>query len=113
MTLSEYYSQFLEYIGVESTQCFTTHVAAEVAAAHHIGLNHEQLKQFLARRTEITSVACALKGELLSVEKIERILAARESGAIKPKEILSLAFAKEEIHEKYVDEIGTQEAGNA
>jgi hypothetical protein len=72
-----------------------------VAAAHSIGLTFEQLKQFLARRTEITSVACALKGSLLSVEAIERILEARLNGAVYPKDVLSQAFSQEEIHENF------------
>ena len=107
MTLREYYEKFQEYVTGEPTGSFSMHMAAEVAAAHEIGLTFEQLKQFLARRTEITSVANALVDPTLPVEVIERILVARQSGAVHPKEILVQAFAKGEVHEKFRAEVYT------
>ena len=88
------------------------HIAAEIAAAHHIGLSFEQLQQFLVRRTEITSVAVALKGSTLSAEKIERILGARQNGAIQPKDVLLQAFAPNEVHDKYLSGAPDHPAGD-
>lgn len=101
MELSEYFEQFERRLNVACGSGFTSDVAAEIAAAHSIGLELDQLQKFLARRTEITSVSVALKGATLPVEKIERILSARRNGAVYPKDILSQAFSKEEIHEKF------------
>lgn len=105
MTLPEYFAGFHERMTGRSGPGFPMNVAAEVAAAHEIGLTFEQLQAFLARRTEITSVACALRGPLLSVESIQRILAARAAGAVHPKEILLQAFSREEVHEKLEGEL--------
>jgi hypothetical protein len=111
MTLSEYYVHFYERTIGRDGPGFTMQVAAEVAAAHEIGLTFDQLQAFLARRTQITSVACALKGPVLKVEAIERIIAARGAGAVHPKDVLLSAFSPEEIHEKFETELqreGTQ-----
>lgn len=105
MKLSDYYAEFYKRTTGHSGPGFTMEVAAEVAAAHEIGLTFEQLQAFLARRTQITSVACALKGALLPVEAIERILAARSAGATYPKDVLLSAFSSEEIHEKFEAEL--------
>ena len=105
MTLHEYYEQFHKYNTGEAHGNFTMHVAAEVAAAHELGLSFEQLKQFLARRTEITSVAVALKSSTLAAEAIERILEARRNGAVYPNEVLAQAFTKQEVHEKFQSEV--------
>ncbi|MYM67180.1 hypothetical protein GTP45_10090 [Pseudoduganella sp. FT55W] len=100
MELSEYFEEFARRLNLDTGAGFPANVAAEIAAAHSIGLELDQLQKFLARRTEITSVAVALKGNTLSVEKIERILSARRNGAIYPKEVLAAAFTEDEIHEK-------------
>lgn len=105
MTLREYYEQFHQFITGELGGNFTTQVAAEVAAGYELGLSFEQLKRFLARRTEITSVAVALKRPTLSVAAIEEILEARRNGAIYPKDVLARAFAAEEVHEKFHAEV--------
>jgi len=105
MTLSDYYAQFYQRMTGHAGPGFTMQVAAEVAAAHEIGLSFEQLQAFLARRTQITSVACALRGPILPVESIERLLAARKAGAVSPKEVLLTAFSQEEIHEKFENEL--------
>ena len=101
MTLSEYYAQFQAAVSGAAEGNFPRHVAAEVAAGYEIGLTLEQLQRFLARRTEITSVAVALSTSTLSAEQIERILAARSSGAVHPKEVLAQAFTVEEVQEKF------------
>jgi len=101
MKLSEYFEQFERRLNVEAGTGFPANIAAEIAAAHSIGLSLEQLQAFLARRTEITSVAVALKGHTLSVEKIKRILSTRRQGLIYPKDILGEAFSKDEILEKF------------
>ena len=105
MELSEYFEQFALRLNVDNGTGFPANVAAEIAAAYSIGLDLDQLQQFLARRTEITSVAVALKGNTLPAEQIERILDARRNGAVHPKEVLALAFAKDEIHEKFHDDL--------
>jgi hypothetical protein len=105
MSLANYYAQYQEFVTGKGEGNFTSHVAAEVAAAYEIGLTFEQLQRFLARRTEITSVAVALKGSTLPAEAIERILEARHGGAVSPKEVLERAFSKEEVHEKFHSEV--------
>ena len=105
MTLREYYEKFHQLITGELGGDFTTQVAAEVAAGYETGLGFEQLKRFLACRTEITSVAVALKGATLSVAEIERILEARRNGAAYPKAVLCRAFAAEEVREKFHAEV--------
>lgn len=111
-TLSEYFDQFARLLDVSPGYGMTAQVAAEVAAGYHIGLSPEQMQRFLARRTEITSVAVALAGPKLSVEAIERILEARRDGAIYPKEVLARAFMPEEVHEKFRSEVFSKEASN-
>lgn len=103
MTLNEYCEEFHRLMTGETSNGhgFTTQIGAEVAAAHEIGLTFEQLRRFLARRTEITSVATALVGPRLSVDAIERILEARRSGAVYPKDVLAMAFSPDEIHERF------------
>ena len=103
MTLSEYCEEFHRLMTGETShgRGFTMHVGAEVAAAYEIGLTFDQLCQFLARRTEITSVASALVGPRLRLDAIERILEARRNGLVYPKEILATAFSPEEVHEKF------------
>jgi hypothetical protein len=76
-----------------------------VAAGYEIGLTFEQLKLFLARRTEITSVAVALKSGTLSAGELDRIVEARCAGAVLPREILARSFSKEEIQEKFHHEV--------
>jgi hypothetical protein len=112
MTLTEYYEGFQRFIGVADGS-FPRHVAAEVAAAHDIGLTFEQLKQFLACRTEITSVAVALTTSTLSAAVIERILRAKQQGAVHPTEILSTAFSADEIQEKFHAEVFGRRGGDA
>ena len=111
MNLREYYEQFLEHLTGQVEQNFPVQVAAEVTAAHSIGLSFEQLQQFLARRAEITSVAFALKGDTLPVDKIERILAARNAGAVHPRDVLTTAFAPHEIREKFTGTNPTNSGG--
>lgn len=101
MTLQEYVEQFLQSVEVEPGYAVTVQVAAELAAGHEIGLTVEQMRRFLARRTEITSVAVALKSHTLSVGDIERILEARKSGVVYPKDVLARVFTPEEVHEKF------------
>jgi hypothetical protein len=105
MSLSEYYAQLQAAVSGSREGNFPRQVAAEVAAGYEVGLTVEQLKNFLARRTEITSVAVALNSSTLSSEQIERILAARRNGAVYPKEVLARAFSKEEIQEKFHNEV--------
>src|SRR4051812_1563413 len=100
MTLQEYFEGFARYFNLDHFQGFTMQVAAEVAAAHEIGLDFEDLRKFLASRTGITSVAFALKDELLPANTIERILSARREGLIYPKDILVQRFSRDELHEK-------------
>jgi hypothetical protein len=113
MNLREYYEQFHKHLTGESGPGFPMHIAAEVAAAHSIGLSFEQLQQFLARRTEITSVAIALKGNTLPAEKIERILDARRIGVVQPNDVLFHAFAPDEIHEKSIGTAPDRPSGDA
>ena len=103
MTLSEYCEEFHRLMTGETSngRGFTMQVAAEVAAAHEIGLTFDQLRRFLARRTEITSVATALVGPRLSISALERILEARREGAVYPKDVLARAFSQDEIHERF------------
>ncbi len=99
MNLAEYYAEFHRFITGEVGN-FPAHVAAEIAAAHEIGLTFEQLKRFLARRTEITSVSSALVASTLPVETVQRILDARSDGAVLPNGILSQAFSPEEVRQE-------------
>lgn len=101
MTLREYFEQFAQQVSVEPGYGLTTQVAAEVAAGYSIGLSPEQMHKFLARRTEITSVAIALKGPTLSIDAIEKILEARCNGAVYPKDVLVQAFEPEEVRENF------------
>lgn len=101
MTLEAYFDQFAELLSVEPQTGITTQVAAEIAAGYHIGLSPEQMRRFLARRTEITSVAVALKSSTLSAETIERILEARQNGAVYPAEVLARAFSPDEVREQF------------
>lgn len=102
MTLQEYVDQFLQFVEAGAAYGVTSQVAAELAAGYEIGLSVEQMRRFLARRTEITSVAVALKSHTLSVRDIERILEARRSGAVYPKDVLAQVFMPEEVHEKFL-----------
>jgi hypothetical protein len=105
MTLREYFEQFVKQVSVEPGYGVTGQVAAEIAAGYEVGLTPEQMHRFLARRTQITSVAVALKSPTLSVDAIERILEARRQGAVYPKEVLARAFPPEEVHERFRSEV--------
>jgi len=105
MTLSEYFEGFNKFVSGTPSGNFPRHVAAEVAAGHEIGLTFEQLNRFLARRTEITSVAVALKASTLSPEVVVRITEARQSGAVTPSEVLARAFSPAEVQEKFHHEV--------
>jgi hypothetical protein len=105
MSLSEYYAQVQAALSGSHEGNFTRHVAAEVAAGYEIGLTIEQVRHFLACRTEITSVAVALNTSTLSAEQIGRILEARRHGAGDPKAILAQAFTKGEVQEKFHREV--------
>lgn len=105
MTLGEYFEAFAKQVSVEPGFGVITQVAAELTAGYEVGLTPEQMHRFLARRTEITSVAVALRGPTLSVNAIERILEARRNGAVYPKDVLARAFAPEEVHEKFRSQI--------
>lgn len=101
ISLSEYFAGFRRHLGEYLPADFPARLAADIAAAHEIGLDFEQLQAFLARRSAISSVACALESPQLTPAQIERILAARDAGAIHPSEILAQAFASNEIREKF------------
>lgn len=98
MNLEEYFAEFKTAVGVDSAFGLTVHVAAEVAAGHAIGLTVAQMHAFLARRTQITSAAVALKGPYLSPEQIARIDLAPADGAVYPKDVVLKAFTPEEVH---------------
>ena len=107
MNLREYFEQFEKFANPSSVgQGFTMTVAAEVAAAYEVGLSFEQLQRFIARRAEITSVACALKGPTVPVSTVERILEARKNGLIYPRDILANVFSPSEIQERFGIEKG-------
>ena len=97
MNLEEYFAEFKAVVNVDAGSGITVHVAAEVAAGHAIGLSVAQMHAFLARRTQITSVAAALKGHFLSPEQIAKIDLARAEGAVEPKEVIRKAFTPEEL----------------
>ena len=101
MTLHQYFDEFCKSVEVEPGYGITGQVAAELAAGYEIGLTIDQMRQFLARRTEITSVAAALKSPNLSAQGIERILEARAAGAVYPKDVLAHAFRPDEVHPKF------------
>jgi len=97
MNLEEYFAEFKAAVNVDAGSRITVHVAAEVAAGFAIGLTVAQMHAFLARRTEKTSVAVALKDHFLSPEQIARIDLARAQGAVEPKEVILRAFTPEEV----------------
>lgn len=107
MNLEEYFAEFKAAANVDAGSGITVHVAAEVAAGHAIGLTVAQMHAFLARRTQITSVAVALKGHFLSPEQIARIDLARAEGAVEPKEIILRAFTSEEVRPDLLAKIST------
>ena len=97
MTLTEYFAEFQKAVDVDPASRITTHVAAELAAGHSIGLSVTQMNDFLARRTGITQIAVALAGHTLSAEQIARIDEARAGGAVWPKDVIAKAFTRDEI----------------
>ncbi|WP_143100070.1 hypothetical protein [Variovorax sp. 770b2] len=107
MDLEEYFAEFKTAVNVGAGFGLTVHVAAEVAAGHSIGLTFAQMHAFLARRTQITSVAFALKGPFLSPEQIARIDLARAEGAVDPKDVILRAFTQEEVRSDLLTKIST------
>lgn len=97
MTLEEYFAEYKKTVNVDPAFGLTVHVAAEVAAGHAIGLTVAQMHAFLARRTQITGAAIALKGPYLSPEQIARMDLARAEGAVYPKDVILKAFTPEEV----------------
>jgi hypothetical protein len=109
MTLREYYEGFHRYV-TGRDGVFTHPAAADVAAAHELGLTFEQLQRFFALRLSISNVTRALKNPSVPVETIERIQAAQASGAVYPKDVLSKAFSRDEVHEQFhMDIFGDRE----
>jgi len=107
MNLDEYFAAFKTAVNVDAGSGITVHVAAELAAGHEIGLTVAQMHAFLARRTQITSIAVALKGHFLSPEQIARIDLARAEGAVEPKEVILRAFTPEEVRPDLLAKIST------
>jgi len=99
MNLSEYFREFCEAIGLDADKPMPANVAAEVAAGHAVGLTVQQMRAFLARRTQITSVTVALKDATLSAAVVERIDKARADGAIYPHEVIAKAFSPAEVRD--------------
>jgi len=100
MTLREYYEGFHRHVAGEDG-VFTHPIAADVVAAHELGLTFEQLQRFFAVRLSISNVTQALNNPRVPVETIERIKAAQLSGAVYPKDVLSRAFSRDEVHEQF------------
>lgn len=99
MSLREYFNEFGELIGIEADKPMPTNVAAEVAAGYAVGLTVQQMRAFLARRTQITSIAVALKDTTLSAAVVERIDKARTEGAVYPHEVIAKAFSPAEVRD--------------
>jgi hypothetical protein len=97
MNLSEYFSEFNELIGLEADKPMAANVGAEVAAGYAVGLTVQQMRAFLARRTQITSIAVALKDGMVSAAIVERIDKARAEGAVYPHEVIARAFSAAEV----------------
>ena len=97
MKLAEYYEQYRSTLAAEFKGDFPRDIASCIAAGYYAGLSVEQLHVFMAKRAEISSVSVALANQNTSVADMEKIVQARESGKIYPKEILRHAFKPEEI----------------
>ncbi|MVF14846.1 hypothetical protein FT643_22170 [Ketobacter sp. MCCC 1A13808] len=105
MTLSEYYEEYRKALACEFEGDFPRDIASCIAAAHYAGLSIEQLKKFMIRRSEISSVSVALENQNTSISDIEKIIASREEGKLTPSEILLHAFNPLDVKEKYRAEI--------
>lgn len=101
MNLSEYFSEFCKDIGLDAEKSMPANIAAEVAAGHAVGLTVQQMRAFLARRTQITSIAVALKDATVSAAVVERIDRARAEGAIYPHEVIAKAFSPTEVRDDF------------
>lgn len=101
MNLDEYFTEFNKAIDCDGGSPMPANVAAEVAAGHAIGLTVQQMRAFLARRTQITSISVALRDPTLSAAVIEKIDRARGAGAIFPDEVLAKAFSPAEVREEF------------
>ena len=110
MNLTEYFREFSELVGLEGVQAMPTNVGAEVAAGHAIGLTVQQMRAFLARRTQITSIAVALKDGTISAAVIERIDKARAEGAVYPHEVIAKAFSIAEVRDALQAEVFKDDA---
>lgn len=77
----------------------SANLGAEVAAGYAIGLTVQQMRAFLARKTQITSVAAALNDATISAAVVERIDTARAEGAVYPHEVIANAFSTAEVHD--------------
>jgi hypothetical protein len=107
MNLQEYFDEFRAAVKLDAGLGLPVQVAAEVAAGHAIGLTVAQMHAFLTRRTQLTSVAFALRGPLLSAEQIGRIDLARAEGAVFPKDVILKAFTPEELRPDVLDKIAS------
>lgn len=101
MNLDEYFSEFNQSVDLEAGSLMPMNIAAEVAAGYAIGLTVPQMRAFLTRRTQITSIAVALTDVKLSADVIERIDRARAEGAVFPHEVLAKAFSPTEVREEF------------
>jgi hypothetical protein len=113
MTLAEYYRAFQRCLPAPVEGDLPRDVAACVAAGHAVGLSPEQLREFLARRAEISSVTVALVNWLTSPEVIERILSARQEGCVYPKEVLAAAFSPAEVRDEFHAAVFSKLQGDA
>lgn len=66
MNFSEYYLAFQKYLDIPEGSYFPKEIAACLAAEYELKLTFEQMKIFLAKRTEITSVTVGLISQTTS-----------------------------------------------
>jgi hypothetical protein len=84
-----------------------TTLAPMLAAGYHACLSPEQLLKFHVMHQRVRQVIDPLKPEFRTITpaKVEEIMAAYESGAVYPKEVIRKVFAREQVHERYQDDI--------
>jgi hypothetical protein len=101
MTFVEYYEAFRACLPTQFEGDFPRDVAAHIAAGYAVGLTPQQLLQFHIRYLEIRSVTVGLVNERTSPDAIAKIIDARQSGCVYPKEVLAHAFAPKDVRAQF------------
>ena len=105
MTLEQYWKDFCACWAAPIEGDPPVALAAFIAAGYHSGLSPDTLLKFHVQYLKVRNVVQPLTATTISSDKIERIVAAYESGLVYPKDVISQVFSRDDVHESRRDSL--------